>query len=392
RLAAQNILDQYQLRDQLELDLPLSYRALEVGDLIDIGGQKDGPFRINDIRAGAVLKISARVQYPKRFLSFRADQITLAAAAPQISSVPAIVAAQLPGGGGDREATNLVIGAFARPWPGEVTINDDISGALTARMKSSAIIGELTKTLPPASSCLWDKANRIELSLYDGHLSSASELETLNGANRIAVLADDGVWEVIGFEQAQLISQNSYRLSLLLRGLNNSSPPAPAASAVGNPVVVLSSALVSIAVKNDQLDTSLALRAYAGSSDLVGQPFSVQLSRGPAIPLAPAHLKAALVSGSNDISIGWTRRSRIGGNDWGGVEIALDFTPESYLVSIFNGSAIVRQLESTTPFVTYSQADQNADFGASPPAFDFLVQQVSAVYGPGHGTFGTFVA
>ncbi len=388
--AAANILDQYQLCDGLEFDLPLSFQALEVGDLIDLQGQKDGPFRITNIRAGEVLKISARVQYPKQSLSFIADQTSSLAAAPLVSSAPVIIAAQLPGDGGDREATRLVIGAFAQPWPGEVAINDDISGAGIARLTSSAMIGELTKTLLPASASLWDRANQIELTLYGGHLSSATELETLNGANRIAVLCDDGSWEVIGFAQAQLISPNTYRLTSLLRGLNTSSPPAPAQGSIGAPVLVLSSFLASVAVKNDQLDTSIALRAYAGSSDLVGQSVTAQLSSSPAIALAPAHLKASIIAGSSDISIGWIRRSRVGGDDWSGVEVPLDFAPESYLVTILNGTNLVRQITTTMVEVTYSAADQIADFGIALSAFDFLVQQVSPVYGAGHSASATF--
>jgi len=390
--AAQNILAQYQLLDGLELDLPLSRQALESGDLIDIQGQEDGPFRITDIRAGDSLKVSARVQYPKQLTFFSADQSALVSAAPQGSSLPLIIAAQLPGSGGDTEATRLVIGAFGQPWPGEVAINDDILGSTIARVTSSAMIGELTKTLLPASSSLWDQANQMEITLYGGHLSSATELEILNGANRIAVQTDDGSWEMIGFQSAGLLSQNSYRLTSLLRGLNTSSPPAPAQGSIGNKVMVFDSALASIPVKNDQLGTSFALRAYAGSMDLTGQSVTALLSSAPAIPLAPAHPRAAVIAATSDISISWIRRSRIGGDSWSGVEIPLDFAPENYIVTILNATSVVRQILAATPVVTYSAAEQIADFGASLPAFNFLVQQVSAVYGAGHSASGAFSA
>ncbi len=390
RQGAENVMGQYRLRDRVELELPPSLKALEIGDLFDLSGVKDGPFRVGGIRGAQAAKISARVEYPRQSVSFAPDQLVSVTTAPPSSSIPAIVAAQLPGPGGDTEASELVVGAFAQPWPGDIVVTDDISGATIAQLNSGAMIGELSATLPPASSSLWDWGNEILLTLYGGHLSSASELETLNGANRIALLLDDGSWEVIGFQTAELVSQNAFRLTSLLRGLNTTSLPAQSQAAVGNQVLVLGSSNISVPVKNELLDTSLGLRAYAGSFDLTGQAISAQLSSGPAIPLAPAHLSATIVSGTSDISIVWVRRGRVNGDDWSGVEIALDFAPENYLVTILNGATPVRQISAATPVVTYTAAEQTIDFGSSLPAFGFGVQQVSAVYGAGHSATGAF--
>ena len=51
-------------RDTLELTLPPSFAALEVGDVIDVAGEADGPFEIAEIRDGLARKISARALPP----------------------------------------------------------------------------------------------------------------------------------------------------------------------------------------------------------------------------------------------------------------------------------------------------------------------------------------
>jgi len=61
-------------------------------------------------------------------------------------------------------------------------------------------------------------------------------------------------------------------------------------------------------------------------------------------------------------------------------------------VSIFDGATLVRQITSSISSVTYSSAEQTADFGSLPATFTFNVSQVSAVHGPGNVANGEFAA
>ena len=70
----------------------------------------------------------------------------------------------------------------------------------------------------------------------------------------------------------------------------------------------------------------------------------------------------------------------------------LDFVPEAYRVTIFNGVTPVRTIDATTATVAYSLAQQSADFGAPPASFAFTVAQKSPLYGPGHAATATFTA
>ena len=82
-------------------------------------------------------------------------------------------------------------------------------------------MGRLEAALPPGPEGRWDRGNVIELTLFDGSLTSATRLAVLAGANRIAIEGAQG-WEVIQFADAELIAPGRWRLTTLLRGLGGS--------------------------------------------------------------------------------------------------------------------------------------------------------------------------
>ncbi len=61
-------------------------------------------------------------------------------------------------------------------------------------------------------------------------------------------------------------------------------------------------------------------------------------------------------------------------------------------MTIFDGAAPVRTIAVAAPAAIYAAAEQVADFGALPDAFDFTVEQLSPVFGPGHQGAGAFHA
>ena len=56
------------------------------------------------------------------------------------------------------------------------------------------------------------------MKLYGGALASLSDRAVFTGANAAAVQHSDGAWEVIQFANAELVADNTYELSKLLRG------------------------------------------------------------------------------------------------------------------------------------------------------------------------------
>ena len=83
-------------------------------------------------------------------------------------------------------------------------------------------------------------------------------------------------------------------------------------------------------------------------------------------PLSPVHVRGQRAGG--DVTITWLRRTRIGGDSWETPEVPLGEDLESYEVDILDGDDGEAHAPAATPTVTYTAADQIADFGAAQPA------------------------
>ena len=79
-------------------------------------------------------------------------------------------------------------------------------------------------------------------------------------------------------------------------------------------------------------------------------------------PLSPVHVRASRAGG--DVTIGWIRRTRIGGDSWETPEVPLSEDFESYEVDVLDGADVVRTLTASAPSVVYTAAAQAADFGS----------------------------
>ena len=78
---------------------------------------------------------------------------------------------------------------------------------------AKSVLGE------PVDPLFWDYVSTVDVYLYHGTLSSASENEVAGRERNIAIIGNPPYHEVIGFVDAELIDTNTYRLSQLLRGL-----------------------------------------------------------------------------------------------------------------------------------------------------------------------------
>ncbi|MDC9823833.1 phage tail protein [Devosia sp. ZB163] len=376
-------------RETLEFDLPPSQLALEVGDVIALAGEGEGPFEIAEIRDGRSRRVSARALPPLVRAAVLSDRPARAPTAPAPMAEPALIAAHLPPDPATPDRSWLLLAAYASPWPGEVDVQLVATGSRIARLARPAAMGELLT--PLTAGPLHVRYRRsIEIELSGGHIAPVDLEAALAGANRIAVETDAGEWEVLGFAGAELIAPGRYRLTELLRGLGGSDV-AMGPAAVGNRLVVLDGNVVVLPVEPDWLGGELALRAFAGRHDGTGTAFGATASLGPVLPLPPVHLRAVRGAGG-DVSLSWLRRSRADAGAWAAVEVPLEHVPEAYRVTILDGPTPVRTIAAAAAGATYTAAQQAADFGAPPASFDFTVEQLSPVFGPGHPGAGTFHA
>ena len=386
RSTAERLLgDRLAHRDTVELTLPPSRAALEVGDAIEVDGTI---FEVTEIRDGLARRVSAKALPPAVELSVIGARTGGVPDVPGSAAVPVVDFAQLPGAPESWSQSRLAAGAYASPWPGRVTVVEETSGATVTALAGAAALGELNAPFAAGSISSWDDGNALELTLYGGHLSSRDEAEVLAGANHVAVETDSGAWEVVAFAGAELIAPGQYRLTRLLRGRWGTDVAIGPASA-GNRVLLLDGPTKLLTIPPGWLDATVDLRSYAGSTDAVGTLSSVEIGLGPVLPLPPTHL-VAVRGGSGDIAVSWVRRSRADTDSWAGDDAPLDFVPEGYRLTIFLSGTPVRTMEVTAPAATYTTAQQTADFGSPPSSFVYSVAQLSAVYGPGHAATATF--
>lgn len=373
----------------LDLTLPPSHAALEPGDRIQIAGRKDAALIVTEIRDGAGRRISARPQRHETIAALLADGREIARDLVAGAALPVTIVAQLPADSANAGPSRLVAGAFAAPWPGDITLADAATGATQLTLTKAATIGELVSDLRPAPSTIWDRKSVLDLVLYGGHLASETEAAVLNGANRLLIINDNGQAELIGFTNADLVGGASYRLTGLLRGLLGTGDGAAQASS-GARIMLVDNALAEAGLNDNRLGSNATFKVFAGSRDVTGQNLTSVFAQNLAQPLMPGHYNAERDLSTGDVVLTWIRRSRLGGDSWTLAEMPLDASPESYRITIRNGATVMRVQNVTSPSLTYSAAEQIADFGALPASFDFEIAQVSAVYGPGRAAIGAF--
>ncbi|MEO6014094.1 MAG: glycoside hydrolase/phage tail family protein [Devosia sp.] len=374
-------------RDVVELTAPPSLASLEVGDSIAVG---DDLFEIAEIRDGLARRISARALLPELTIAVSGTRPVVGNTVPASRAVPVVDAAHLPPLPEDISRTRLVLGAFAKPWPGHVDLTEDGAGVSLATLGAAATLGTLTVPLAAGSIYFWDNVNAVELVLYAGHLSSRDDDDVLAGANRLAVENNAGEWEIVGFANATLTAPRTYRLTRLLRG-QQGTDHAIGPVAIGNRVMLLDARVSTLPVSPAWLDTSAVLRAFAGAADGVGTLSSAVISLAPILPLRPVHLRSSRAA-SGDVTLSWLRRSRADADSWAVDDAPLDWSPEAYRLTIYSGVTLKRTIELSSASTVYTAAQQTADFGAPPSSFIFKVAQKSALYGPGHWAEGVFNA
>lgn len=243
----------------------------------------------------------------------------------------------------------------------------------------------------PGAFGVFDEASSVVVFLSNSaaELHSDTELRVLAGSN----------WgylggEIIAWKFASLIAPRQYLLSGLLRGMKGTEDFA-FTHAVGEPFVLLNADNMRIeSVDSSLIGTDLLYKPATfgnsvGASRFEKVPFKARNMR----PLMPVHVNAtkSTASVNGDWLLGWTRRTRIGG-DWRAlVDVQVGETAETYDVEILltpnawpdmTGASVIRTFTGlTSPSCVYTLAQQTADFGGATPYITFNVYQTNTVVG-----------
>jgi hypothetical protein len=248
--------------------------------------------------------------------------------------------------------------------------------------------GSVVSPVPvPASYWTWDDATALTVQMQSGaeRIEGATELEVLNGDNLAALLSDDGRVELIQFAVADPLGGGRFTLRRLLRGRRGTEDAG--AFATGAAFLLLDGSLVRGTSPLGALNITERFR-FVGVFQTVQTASELRrlmIGRGEQ-PYAPVHI-AGSRDGSNNLTITWVRRTRIGGElvDLTGA-VPLGEAAELYEVDIRNAAdtATLRSFTGlASPTVTYTAAQQTADGLTPGDPVRVRVHQVSAIVGRG---------
>ncbi|MEQ1697883.1 MAG: glycoside hydrolase/phage tail family protein [Hyphomicrobiaceae bacterium] len=377
-------------RERAAFMLPPSSLALEPGDIVSIEiGPDSRTFRLTEIGEHGTREIQARSIDVEVYGATSAKVRPPRAGDPVTAGQPVLAFLDLPLLRGDENPLTGYIAAFQSPWPGGVAVysSPEQSGfRLKAIAPTPATMGQTLSDLPAGPTARWDNATQLQVLIGTGTLTSASKIQVLAGANIAAVQTPSGDWEVLQFTTATLTAPNTYVLSGLLRGQAGTDatfgPAIPAAS----PFVLLNSAVTPLALTSAETRLPLNWRYGPSSRGIGDATFATATHTFQALalrPLSPVHPKAQRAT-NGDLTLTWIRRTRISGDSWELPDVPVSEDSERYEADILSGATVKRTLVLTSPTLTYTAADQIADFGALQSTLTIRLAQLSSSYG--HGT------
>lgn len=384
-------------RERAVLKVPPSALALEPADIIKV--EHDGVstlLRVTEVGDHGVREIEARTIDPEVYggAVVAPRPGSSGTINPAVAAEPLVIFLDLPVFRTDDPDVSGYVAAFQEPWPGGVAVyaSPETTGyALRATIRAPAIIGATTTPLTATTPSLVSGA-QVTVALEAGALASVARLQLLSGRNLAAVQLENGTWELIQFETANLVAANTYELSGLIRGQGGTESAIPPMLPAGARFVLLGSEVTRIPISGDELRLPLSWRSGPVGRDIGDASYATMTfaftGRGLA-PYAPVHVRGRRQS-NGDLDITWIRRTRVGGDSWETTEVPLGEIAESYEVDILSGPAIKRTLTSSTPAVTYSAANQVTDFGSPQTSIAVVVYQLSVTHGRGAGKEAMF--
>lgn len=273
-------------------------------------------------------------------------------------------------------------------WRGAELFAGDDASSLQSRgtVSTPAVQGFCETTLANYQFGNVDEFNILVVNVSPGQLSSITRDELLNGTSNVAAVGAAGRWEIIKFQRAEDLGGSRYELSGLLRGLQGTEWAA-LTHVSGDTFVLMSDG--GVLRPNFDAGTIGQTKSYKAVS-LGRRMDSAQLiqstNTGEGLEtLAPTTPRKTF--SSNDIILSFGRRSRLSNQWWLG-NVQLGEESDRFEVDIYSNSSyttVVRTLTGTSSNVTYTSAQQVADFGSNQTGTLYYdVYQISGTVGRGH--------
>ncbi|SDL88204.1 Putative phage tail protein [Aliiruegeria lutimaris] len=375
--------------DSVSFTLPPSAASVNVGDVVELTyGECRANFRIDRVEIGEARRVEAVRVEPDLFRPPKDLEDVVSLPKPAVAMPVFSRLLDLPLITGEEDPVAPYLAVSAQPWPGSVAVYssaEDDGYSLNTVVQDRSVFG-MTQTPLLAASCgLLDRGAQLRVKVQNGVLASATRTALLNGANSLAIgNGANSDWEILQFQEAELVAVDTYVLSGLLRGQLGTDAVMPSVWPEGSLVVLLDGAPAQIELASSIRGLERHYRvgpADRGYSDPSFQHF-IHTANGTGLrPYLPVHLKAVLDTAGNTL-ISWIRRSRIDGDSWEGLDIPLGEESERYLVQVLEADgAVIREEETNQPSWFYSAELKSADAAFEIAAVQ--VAQMSERYGVG---------
>ncbi|MEL6467396.1 MAG: glycoside hydrolase/phage tail family protein [Pseudomonadota bacterium] len=384
-------------REAVKFALPPSLIGVGAGDIVEVAADQSegaGLYRVDRVEHGQMQLLEAvRIEPEVYTPSELSDE--LAGVREFVPPVPLTsVFMDLPMIRGDEVEHAPHLAVSGTPWPGSVAVYQSSTEAdfvLNSVVAARSSIGFLNAPLLRAAAGVVDRGQPLEVKMIHGSLQSISRGALLSGGNLVAI--GDGTpdnWELMQFQDAELISPDHYLLSNRLRGQAGTDAFIPDAWPPGSWFVLMNGVPAQIELARALrrvLQTYRIGPAKRGYDDPSYTEVSHAFNGNGLRPYAPAHVR--LENTQSGIAARWIRRTRLDGDDWELPEVPVGEETESYTVRVLQFGQVIRETTVTTPSWTYGTAMQTSD-GIS-GNFDIAVAQNSAQFGSGPFGSATWV-
>ena len=278
---------------------------------------------------------------------------------------------------------------FAKPWYGTAAVWKSASTSgfvLLDTVPQPAHMGVLAADLPAGPTSRFDHGNELLVDLSSGTLTSVTDLELLagaTGANTLALESAVGVWEVIQFGVATLVSAGRYRLTRLLRGQRGTEAAMGAPTLTGAKIALLDGALQPLSLALGDLGLPWNWRigpASSAPSDAIMQARSFTPNGRGLMPFSPVQARMRKLA-NGDLTLRWIRRDRsLAADSWVLTYVPMSEASETYDLDIMNGGTVARtNIGLSTPTFIYTAAMQAADFGGPVNSLSIRLYQIGAL-------------
>ncbi|VAV99763.1 Gene Transfer Agent host specificity protein [hydrothermal vent metagenome] len=372
----------------LRFGLPPSQIALEVGDLLNLTENSlAGQWQVARIEERGRRDVWLRSNEFLAPISVTgAEPGNVSGAGLPVPSRPALLVMDIPLLPGEAERLGPRVAAFAEPWGGDIEVKIGQDLRVRAQIDRPAQLGILQTAIPAGGVYgRFDAHLQLQVNFADAGLLSVETLEVLNGQNSLAIQHDDGAWEILQYQFAELQTDGTWLLSQLLRGQSGTEGTLDNPINAGAQVMLLDGSSVAASVNEYELGAQITWRANFANripSDVLEAVQVITYQDRSRLPRKPVHLQGRM--DGSDIVISWIRRTRIGGDNWASPEVPLAESQEQYLFQLFVGGVAVisETLNQPTRRLSATELAQYYPAG-TPTEISISVAQISPEAGVG---------